>query len=217
MIQKREVMSRGERRAANLELIGGAICLDFANTTSTRSQEVRRDYLPSYGELLAWCRHAGILTGDETKALQGQAARQPDMAASVLERAIALRETLYRIFAAIAQAQPPAAVDLMALNAALRQALARLEVVPTQDGFEWGWAQGEDDLDCMLWPIVRSAADLLTSESVRRVRQCARQGCDWLFVDTSKNRSRRWCTMDVCGSRVKMRRYYQRRKQEQVD
>jgi predicted RNA-binding Zn ribbon-like protein len=210
-------MSRQERKAANLELIGGVLCLDFANTTSTRSQELRRDYLPSYDELVAWSRHAGILTGDEADILEAQAARRPDLAASVLERVIVLREMIYRIFAAIAYGQQPEPVDLIALNAALHQALARLEVLPTKDGFEWGWAQGEDDLDCMLWPIVRSAADLLTSETVRRVSQCVRQGCDWLFVDTSKNHSRRWCTMNVCGSRVKMRRYYRRRKEEQVD
>jgi predicted RNA-binding Zn ribbon-like protein len=210
-------MSRGERRAANLELIGGVLCLDFANTTSTRSQEMRRDYLPSYGELLVWSRHAGILATDEAEALEGQAARRPDLAATGLERAIVLRETIYRIFAAIAHGQPPEPVDLVAINAALHYALPRLEVAPTTDGFTWRWTQGEDDLDCMLWPIVRSAADLLTSETVRRVSQCAREGCDWLFVDTSKNHSRRWCTMNVCGSRVKMHRYYRRRKEEHVD
>jgi predicted RNA-binding Zn ribbon-like protein len=210
-------MSKEERRAANLELIGGALCLDFANTTSTRSQEPRRDYLSSYGELLAWSRHAGILAGDQVEALKGQASLQPDAAASVLERAIALREAIYRVFAAIAHGQTPAPVDLAAINAALHQALARLEVVPTNDGFRWGWTQGEGDLDCMLGPIMRSAADLLTSGSVRRVSQCAREGCDWLFVDTSKNHSRRWCTMNVCGSRVKMHRYYRRRKEEQVN
>jgi predicted RNA-binding Zn ribbon-like protein len=210
-------MSKEERRAANLELIGGAVCLDFVNTTSTRSQEPRRDYLPSYDELLAWSRHAGILAADQAKALKGQAARRPDLATSVLERAMALREALYRVFEAIAHGQQPAPVDLAVLNAALHQVLPRLKVLPTTDGFQWGWTQAEEDMDRMLWPIVRSAAELLTSESVRRVSQCARAGCDWLFVDTSKNHSRRWCTMNVCGSRVKMHRYYRRRKEEPVD
>ena len=92
------------------------------------------------------------------------------------------------------------------------QALARLEVVPTADTFNWSWAAGQDDLDYMLWPVVRTAADLLTSDDLLRVRECARTGCDWLFVDLSKNHSRRWCSMNMCGSRVKARRYYQRRK-----
>jgi predicted RNA-binding Zn ribbon-like protein len=211
-------MSKEERRAANLELIGGAVCLDFANTTSTRSRmEMYRDYLPGYGELLVWSRHAGILAGDQVEALKGQASLQPDAAASVLERAIALREAIYRVFAAIAHGQTPAPVDLAAINAALHEMLPRLEVLPTTDGFQWGWAEAEEDLDRMLGPIVRSAAELLTSESVKRVSQCAREGCDWLFVDTSKNHSRRWCTMNVCGSRVKMHRYYRRRKTEQVN
>jgi predicted RNA-binding Zn ribbon-like protein len=70
--------------------------------------------------------------------------------------------------------------------------------------------QDEDELDRMLWPVARSAADTLTSGDLKRVRRCARQGCDWLFVDTSKNRSRRWCSMSMCGSRVKAGRYYRR-------
>ncbi|MCK4470533.1 MAG: CGNR zinc finger domain-containing protein, partial [Anaerolineae bacterium] len=93
----------------------------------------------------------------------------------------------------------------------LHEALSRLEIRPSADRFEWAWVLGENDLDRMLWPIVRSAAELLTSGDLRKVRQCAREGCDWLFVDASKNHSRRWCSMNMCGSRVKARRYYQRK------
>ena len=105
-------------------------------------------------------------------------------------------------------------MDLSALNAALREASARLEVAPSAGGFEWTWVLDEDELDRVLWPIVGSAANLLTSAELGRVRQCARRGCDWLFVDLSKNQSRRWCSMELCGSRVKSRRYYRRRKQK---
>ncbi len=93
----------------------------------------------------------------------------------------------------------------------LHEALSRLEIRPSADRFEWAWALDANDLDRMLWPIVRSAAEMLTSGDLGRVRQCAREGCDWLFVDASKNHSRRWCSMNMCGSRVKARRYYQRK------
>jgi len=93
----------------------------------------------------------------------------------------------------------------------LHEALSRLEIRPSEDRFEWAWVLDANDLDRMLWPIVRSAAELLTSGDLRKVRQCAREGCDWLFVDASKNHSRRWCSMNMCGSRVKARRYYQRK------
>jgi predicted RNA-binding Zn ribbon-like protein len=208
-------MGKKERRASNLELVGGRLCLDFANTVSSRTEVVRREYLTTYGELVAWSRHAGFLTDGEAEALLRNATRRPDEAAAVLDRAIVLREAIYRIFSAIAGHQEPEDADLDALNGVLHEALARLEVRPSADVFEWAWVLDEDGLDQMLWPAVRSAADLLTSEDLTRVRQCAREGCDWLFVDSSKNHSRRWCSMDMCGSRVKSRRYYQRKKERE--
>jgi predicted RNA-binding Zn ribbon-like protein len=123
-----------------------------------------------------------------------------------------LRETIYQIFWAIADHRKPAETDLAVLNAALREALARLQVRPAADGFEWAWVTDEDSLDRMLWPVARSAANLLASEDFGRVKKCAGETCDWLFLDTSKNRSRRWCMMGVCGSRAKSRRYYRRKK-----
>jgi predicted RNA-binding Zn ribbon-like protein len=140
------------------------------------------------------------------------ATRCPDSAAAALDRAIELRAVIYRTFSALAARRQPRPRDLVALNGALRDVLPRLELRPSAGGLEWAWASTRDELDWMLWSIVRSAADLLTSQDLGRVRECARQGCDWLFVDTSKNHSRRWCSMDLCGSRVKARRYYRRRK-----
>lgn len=173
---------------------------------------MRREYLTTYGELVRWSQHVGILTDDEAGTLLSDAVRHPDLAAAALERAIDLRETLYQVFAAVADRREPQEAALAALNAALHGALSCLEIRPSTGGYEWAWLQGEGELDRMLWPIVRSAADLLTSADIGRVRQCAREGCDWLFVDASKNQSRRWCSMDLCGSRVKARRYYRRRK-----
>ena len=205
-------MSEKARAAENLELVGGRLCLDFANTLSTRLEGLGREYLNGYPELVAWGRHAGVLAGDEAAALLRCAARQPGLAASALARAIDLREAIYRIFAGTAHGRRPRPADLAALNAMLRQALARLEVRPIGERFAWTWAAGDDDLDRALWPVARSSAELLTSDDLARVGQCQREGCDWLFVDASKNRSRRWCIMNVCGARVKMRRYYQRKK-----
>jgi predicted RNA-binding Zn ribbon-like protein len=208
-------MDHTERAAGNLELIGGRLCLDFANTVSTRSQQPRREYLATYTDLVAWSLHAGILSQPEASALLTCATDRPELADAALERALVLRETLYRIFAGLAAGQSPPAADLVALNRALHTALSHLEISPTEDSFAWGWAAQADDLERILWPIARSAADLLTSPEHSQVRCCARQGCDWLFVDSSKNHTRRWCSMTACGSRVKMQRYYRRRKKEE--
>ena len=203
-----------QRHAGNLELVGGHLCLDFANTVSTRGEATRREYLSRYDDLVGWARHAQILTKPEAEALLYSAARHPGLAAAVLERAVALRETIYRVFLAVVEDRDPEGTDLAAMNAAIREASSRLEVAPSAGGFEWTWVLDEDELDRVLWPIVGSAANLLTSAELGRVRQCARRGCDWLFVDLSKNQSRRWCSMELCGSRVKSRRYYRRRKQK---
>jgi predicted RNA-binding Zn ribbon-like protein len=207
-------MGKKKRTASNLELVGGHLCLDFANTVSSRTEVPRRDYFPTYGELVAWGQHVGILTDDEAKALLHNAACHPDLAATVLERAITLRETIYRVFSTIAGNREPAKYDLAVLNTVLREALSRLEIRLAVNGFEWAWVLVKEDLDRMLWPVARSAADLLISKDHSRVRRCAGEGCDWLFVDSSKNRSRRWCMMGVCGSRVKARRYYRRRREK---
>lgn len=209
-------MAEKERSASNLELIGGRLCLDFANTVSTRL-EGGREYLTSYVELVAWSQHAEALTVDEAGVLLHQAAGRTELAAAALEQAIVMRETIYRAFSEIAAGCDPEAADLAALNLALHEAFSHLEVVLAKDGFEWRWTTGGDNLNRILWPIACSAADTLTSPDLGRVRQCAREGCDWLFVDTSKNHSRRWCSMAMCGSRVKARRYYRRVKQGKME
>lgn len=128
----------------------------------------------------------------------------------MLEQAIALRETLYRICVAVAGQRTPAANDIALLNAALAKAMARLQLVATEGDWRWAWADGEDALDRMLWPVVWSAAELLTSEARWRVRVCADEQCGWLFLDMSRNRSRRWCAMEDSGNRAKARRHYRR-------
>jgi predicted RNA-binding Zn ribbon-like protein len=205
-------MARKHREAGNLELIGGQLCLDFTNT-STQTEVLHHEYLHSYADLLTWAQHAGLLSGEEVQRLRDKAAGDPIQAAAVFDRAITLRATIYRIFATTAHHQAPAVAAIMALNAALAESPARLQVLASGEKFEWQWLQNMDALDGMLWPIAWSAADLLTSANLAQVRQCARsEGCDWLFVDTSKNRSRRWCSMNLCGSRDKGRRYYRRKR-----
>jgi len=205
----------GERSAGNLELVGGSLCLDFVNTVSTRTEAQGREYLTSYGELVAWSHHVGILTAEEAQVLEDDGARHPDLAAATLDRAVAIRETLYRVFSKIAHDQKPDKADLATLSLVLQEGASRMEISPAGRGFAWTWVVDKEELDRMVWPVVRSAGDLLTSGDLERVRQCARDGCDWLFVDLSKNHSRRWCSMDMCGSRVKSRRYYRRQKRRE--
>ena len=195
------------------DLSGGSLCLDFANTIDDRWTEVQREHLTSYRSLVAWAEQTQILSNEEAEQLLAVAARQPDKADAVLQQAIAVREVIYRIFAALAQEETPADTDLAQLNEALAHALPHNKLVRHKQHFAWGWAFNPEALDYIIWPAVRSAADLLTSDTLPMLRICAADDCRWLFMDTSKNQTRRWCNMKSCGNRAKARRHIERKKQ----
>ncbi|PWT77759.1 MAG: hypothetical protein C5B60_02175 [Chloroflexi bacterium] len=202
-------------RFAGLELLGGRVCLDFINTIDPRESHAAsarsRDYLEGYADLALWSGYARLLPEQRVGALLASAVQHPDAAQHVFERAIALRETLFRVFSSAAAGKQPVAADLEALRSAYRKVMAEAQLDYTPDGFSWQWPDTDDALDQMLWPLVRSAVDLLTSPELRRVKVCPGLGdCGWLFLDTSKSGQRRWCSMESCGSRAKMRRYYAR-------
>ena len=132
---------------------------------------------------------------------------------AVLRRARQLRTALRGIFSAVATHAEADNADLAILNGevAIAMCFARIEREPQTARYVWGWSDDEGRLDRALWPIARSAADLLTSaELLPLVRQCGADDCRWLFLDTSKNRSRQWCSMTACGNREKARRHYER-------
>lgn len=199
---------------ATLSLLGGHMCLDFVNTLDARASEHPHEYLASYADLVAWSQHAAGLSARTAQQLLQAAARRPIDAAGVLQQAIELREAIYRIFVAVAHQVEVSmdSADLGRLNCALSRVLAQTRIVPAANGFMWAWNESEEALDQMLWPMTRSAMDLLTSADLERVRECACESCGWLFLDTSKNRSRRWCSMEACGNRTKARRHYARQR-----
>jgi len=198
--------------AGNLALLGGELCLNFANTVEYRASDRTHEFLKDYSDLVLWSWHVDILTDEQAEHLLQEVRQRQEEADDVFEQAIALRETIYKVFTAIIGGYPPDSASLETLNALLAKALARLRIVSTGRDFIWDWASNDKTLDQVLWPIVRSAAELLTSDELSRVKQCA--GCGWLFVDRSRNRSRRWCDMRVCGNRAKARRYYERQRKQ---
>ncbi len=197
------------------ELTGGRLCLDFANTLDERPTDHRRERLRDYGDLLDWAVQAGSLSRGEASALREHATRHPREVVAALDRARKLRESLFAIFSAIAHQRPVPSGDLATLNEHVPETFGGRTLERDHGRLVWSWrAARSPHLDRVLWAVVLSAAELLTSPDLDRVRECEGAGCAWLFLDTSKNRTRRWCDMSVCGNRAKARRHYARLKEE---
>jgi predicted RNA-binding Zn ribbon-like protein len=191
-----------ERRRV-FELSGGRLCLDFINTVDHRPTERAKERLETYADLALWSRQSGVLSPREERRLLARARGAPEDARKALERARWLREALFAIFSR----REPAALEV------LKRVLPRVyrrPVLHSDRGFELVWEDDPKALDRMLGTIARSAVDLLTSGELDRVRVCGAENCDWLFLDESRNRSRQWCNMSVCGNRAKARRFYRR-------
>ena len=194
------------------ELSGGALCLDFANSWGDRRRP-ESDRLDGYPALLAFAVEAGLLDRGTAARLARRARTTPVEAVQAHATACELRDALYRVFAAQARGRRVDPADLARLNRALHEAHPHLRVARRGRGYAWDWADdGDQPLLAPLRPIARSAADLLTAGDLARVRECDGADCTWLFLDQSRNRSRRWCSMESCGNRAKARRHYHRRR-----
>jgi predicted RNA-binding Zn ribbon-like protein len=184
------------RSVTELELVGGNPALDFANTLEgPRDGDPGDEHLREPADLDAWARYAGVLVSatacDER----------------VFARAHTLRAAVYDAFRAIAAGTSPPAGALDTLAGFYASAVAHARLAPTSGGFDLTW--DADDPERVLWPLAAAAVDLLRSGPLERVEMCVE--CRWLFLDQSRNHSRRWCSMNECGGRSKMRRYRARR------
>ncbi len=196
----------------NFEMVGGRTCLDFVNTASQRRLGPFKDKLDSYGDLLSWAVHAEQLTEAEAEDLRAVAVAHPSEAQAVLERGRALREAIYRVFTRRSAGEELPSGDLKLISAEYGRAAVNRLLTPSGVGvcaFEW---RTHEALDRPLWPVAVSATNLVASEDAVRVKECATDNCNWLFLDASKNRSRRWCEMKECGNRAKARRHYHRKR-----
>jgi predicted RNA-binding Zn ribbon-like protein len=195
--------------ASMFDFSGNYLCLDFVNTLQDRFS-TPGELLNRYDDLVQWGQEADILSEDEAVQLRAEATRHPDEAGSVRQQAITLREAIYRIFYARLHDVSPEESDLATLNAMLARAMTKASIHSSGNGFAWDWNSDDIELERIYWPIVRSAAELLTAEELESVRMCAAEDCGWLFLDTSKNHTRRWCDMKSCGNRAKARKHYKK-------
>lgn len=210
------------RAAGAVHLVGGRLCLDFINSVGGRrvsaSEEltIRDEQIGDYLDLLAWGRHAGVLTAREAESLARRSLRRKEEAGYVFGRAVELREALYGIFRAILLQKKARPLQLRVLNEEMRLASAAEHLVFEKAHFAWQWRASDPSLDRVVCSVARSAAEVLTQSDLTRLRQCAGDDCGWIFEDTSRNRSRRWCEMRDCGNVAKVRRFRQRQQQNRM-
>ena len=195
-----------------VEFIGGSLALDFANTLGGTHTAPSHEHIVEYADLVEFCRLAGTISPTQGRRLVEEAARQPARAVAVLRRAISLREAIWRVFDAYAKDGRADAADLATIHEEELAALRHARFQPSASDVEYAWSD-ELLLDRPLWAIARSAAELRRSkDDLGRVRECGSDTCEWLFIDKSRNHTRRWCDMNDCGNAAKVRRFRQRQR-----
>lgn len=179
------------------EHVANAWCLELTNSVPDR-HVADRDWLADAETAGAWADSLGFELADPL----------PDAGRTAL---IDLRETIFAIFEAHVAG---ASVDQRALHALTREHARGLErhgYVADGNAFRRDWPSAWD-APALRAAFASSAVELLTDPRLDRVKQCP--GCGWLFVDTSRNRSRRWCSMEMCGGRDKALRHYRRQRDQ---
>ena len=189
------------------KLLGGDLSLDFVNTVNWRNRNEPDELLKTSQDLIRWGVETDILSEPETDKMNHWAHENKSTADNLLVKAKDLRESLHHLFKGIIEGNEPNENDLNVINYELSEMLTHLQLSYSKNQFKLE-IEKDNTLDYVIWHIVRSASKLLTSDKLDRVKECEDDECGWLFIDESKNRSRRWCSMEDCGNRNKARRHY---------
>jgi predicted RNA-binding Zn ribbon-like protein len=191
---------------------GGALCLDFCNSGQGIRGASKEEWITGYGDLIDWLKAGQAIGAAQAARLRAVEERAPEKAREVWTRAIELREALARVLLARTEGKKPQAADLKVIDAVHARSAPFARLAPTDEGFAWSLDPAAEAPDAALRPIVESAVALLTSERLARLRRCGNSTCYWLFIDETRNCSRRWCEMASCGNVMKVRRHRARQR-----
>jgi predicted RNA-binding Zn ribbon-like protein len=201
-----------EPKGTLFDLCGGHPALDLVNSLDNRFREDGPDeMLASYADLLRFLEESGLLSRQHVRALNETVA--PEAAAQALRSAHDLREATAAVLYSSVARKEPGQQDIAVLEKHFLDAARHRELQWGRAGFAWAWGRHESEPGLPVWILAESVSDILLSPDMARVRTCAADTCRWLFLDTSKNHTRRWCNMKVCGNRMKARRFQERRDQ----
>jgi predicted RNA-binding Zn ribbon-like protein len=199
-------------RAGSLDLIADDLALNFANTESGRGFPTHENHFREGQHVAQWLSHAKALPPEDADWIEREVLKRPDLAADLLEQAIALREPIHAIGAALGRRAKPPQSALAELSALHARYIGRAELAPGVLACRWRWSLRAAPVEAALGPVALAAVKLFTEGDFHRIRECGGHACGWLFYDRSKNNRRRWCEMEVCGNRAKQRRLAARRR-----
>ena len=203
------------RNLETLEWVGGHVALDFVNTMGDRTGPEPKPYLHGYGDLLAWCRKADLIGPVSTGYLEAGSERAKSAA---FKESQELNAALHRVFRAAAHGKTLSQESLDYLNNLVQRTVAWRHIAACVDEdqgrkINCGWDFKGAPPYAVLGPIVWRAMELLENGPLDRIKECPPpEGCGWLYLDNSKNRSRQWCSMKTCGNTAKVRRFRMRQK-----
>ncbi len=199
--------SKGKPYAETFRCPGGALSLDFCNSGQSARGPSGTEWIAGFPDLIDWLEAARAVTAGQAARLRRSGAASPRAAAQVWARAIKFREALFRVLNAKAEGGKVAREDLSDIEAEHARAASFARLAWTGDGYSWSLDPSAGSLDAAMQPLVESAVSLLTSAKLERLRRCGNSTCYWLFIDETRNHSRRWCEMASCGNIVKVRRH----------
>jgi predicted RNA-binding Zn ribbon-like protein len=193
----------------DLNIHGERPIIDYTNTADWRGKEESTEYINQYHDLIDWAELTELVEKQTAAKLREVAKRDPLKAQEAHTRAIKFREAAYNTLVSISNTKPANLEDK--------------KIIDSETGFMYKHIKldldsqritldDENNPEYILWLLVKDFVDLITSDEIERVKRCASDECGWLFIDSSKNRSRKWCNMRGCGNRAKARRYYSKKK-----
>jgi predicted RNA-binding Zn ribbon-like protein len=198
---------RGKPLAETFRCPGGALCIDFCNSGQGARNRNKQEWLTGFADLVDWLEAAGAIDASHAGRLRSEGAKSPQAAQELWLRALALREALARVLLARTGDRGADDADLAMIQAEFARTATFARLAPSAKGFAWDVDSKATMLDAALRPLVGSAVELLTSDRLARLRRCGNETCYWLFLDETKNCSRRWCEMASCGNLMKVRRH----------
>ncbi len=188
-----------------IPIIGGHPVIDFVNTVESRHRTTEIDYLASPIRFAHWAAHVGLISSSHVGSLQRRAVTP--RAHLVWRKAKQLRDDLHETSLAIACGETLPILPLGRIMEVAKWATSQSGLYEQGERLSVQPLPSKIIHEQALIVLAHSAVALLTSEDIERVRKCAHEACDWLFLDRSRNGRRRWCRMEACGNRCKVRRH----------